>query len=89
MPAVSVRRVYIKDAWSNAAVVTCWQFLLDEVLPTMQRVSGVRSTLAYAGAGDLCFGCVLDDTGVSERFPVSYVERSPPCCPVYMLCMIV
>ena len=71
MPTVYVRRVNLKDALSDAEVVTYWRFLLDEVLPAIQRVSGVRSAKAYSGAGglraDLRFVFELDDAGVYER----------------------
>ena len=71
MPTVYVRRVNLKDSLSDVEVVTYWRFLLEEVLPAIQRVSGVRSAKAYSGAGglraDLRFVFELDNAGVYER----------------------
>src|SRR5439155_2961486 len=38
MPTVYVRRVNLKDSLSDVEVVTYWRFLLEEVLPAIQRV---------------------------------------------------
>ena len=71
MPTVYVRRVNLKDSLSEAEVVAYWRFLMEEVLPAIQQVSGVHSAKAYSGAGglraDIRFVFELDDAGVYER----------------------
>ena len=71
MPTGYVRQVNLKDSLSDAEVVAYWRLLMEEVLPAMQRVSGVRSAKAYSGAGglraDLRLVLEQDDAGVYKR----------------------
>jgi hypothetical protein len=74
MPTAYVRRVSLKASLSDAEVVEYWRFLMEEVLPAIQSVSGVRSVKIYSGAGalraDIRFVFEMDDAGVYERLLV-------------------
>ncbi len=71
MPTAYVRRVSLKASLSDAEVATYWRFLLEEALPAMQKVPGVRSVKLYSGAGglraDIRAVIEMDDAGVYER----------------------
>ena len=71
MPTASVRRVHLKASLRDAEVAAYWQFTMEEVLPALQRVPGMRSVKMYAGAGglraDIRSGFEMDDAGVYER----------------------
>lgn len=71
MPTAYVRRVNLKESLSDAQVITYWKFLMNEVMPAIQRVNGVRSVKAYSGAGalraEIRFVIEMDDAGVYER----------------------
>jgi hypothetical protein len=74
MPTVYVRRVNLKDSLSDADVSAYWQWILQEVVPAMQQISGIRSVKAYSGAGglraDMRVVIEMDDAGVYERLLV-------------------
>jgi hypothetical protein len=53
MPTVYVRRVHLKDSLSDADVGAYWQWTLEEVVPALQKVPGMRSVKIYSGAGGL------------------------------------
>ena len=80
MPTAYVRRVSLKEALSDAEVVTYWRFLMEEALPAIQKVRGVRSVKVYSGAGalraDLRIVIDMDDAGVYERLLVDPQVRS-------------
>lgn len=71
MPTVYVRRVNLKDALSDAEVVAYWKFTLEEVVPALLNVPGMRSVKLYSGAGglraDLRYVFEMDDAGAYER----------------------
>jgi hypothetical protein len=71
MATTYVRRVNLKPSLSDAEVATYWRFLLDEAIPMMQKVPGVRSIKLYSGAGglraDIRAVIEMDDAGVYER----------------------
>ncbi len=71
MATVYVRRVNLKDSLSDAEVAEHWRFVMQEVLPAIENLSGVRSAKAYSGAGglraDLRYVIEMDDAGVYER----------------------
>jgi len=71
MATTYVRRVNLKPTMSDAEVATYWRFLLDEAIPVMQKVPGVRSVRLYSGAGalraDIRAVIEMDDAGVYER----------------------
>ncbi len=71
MPTAYVRRVSLKASLSDAEVVTYWRFLMEEGVPAIQKVPGVRSVKVYSGAGglraDIRAVIEMDDAGVYER----------------------
>jgi hypothetical protein len=71
MPTVYVRRVHVKDVFSDAEVAAYWQWTLEEVVPALQNVPGMRSGTLYSGAGglraDLHYVFAMDDAGAYER----------------------
>jgi hypothetical protein len=66
-----VRRVSLKPSLSDAEVVAYWKFTMEEVVPALQRVPGMRSVKVYSGAGglraDIRYVFEMDDAGVYER----------------------
>lgn len=71
MPTAYVRRVNLKDTLSDAEVVAYWKVTMEEVIPAIQRVPGIRSVKVYSGAGglraDIRYVFEMDDAGVYER----------------------
>ncbi len=71
MPTVYVRRYDLKDSLSDAEVLDYWRFLVDEVVPAIEKVNGIRSCKLYSGAGalraDLRVVFEMDDAAVYER----------------------
>jgi hypothetical protein len=71
MPTVYVRRVNLKETLSDAEVAAYWQFTLEEVVPALLKVPGIRSVKLYSGAGglraDLRYVFEMDDAGAYER----------------------
>ena len=71
MPTVYVRTFDLKDSLSDREVHDYWQFLLNEAVPILQKVNGVRSVRLYSGAGALRADCriviEMEDAGVYER----------------------
>jgi hypothetical protein len=69
-----VRRFNLKDSLSDTEVVDYWKFLMDEVLPPLQNISGLRSVKLYSGAGalraDLRIVLEMEDASVYERLLV-------------------
>jgi len=75
MATTYVRRFSLKSSLSDAEVIEHWKFLMEEFLPPVQRVSGVRSVKFYSGAGalraDLRIVAEIDDAGVYERLLIN------------------
>lgn len=71
MPTAYVRRFNLKASLSDAEVAAYWRFCMEEAVPAVQRVPGVRSIKVYSGAGglraDIRFVIDMDDAGVYER----------------------
>ena len=71
MPTASVRRVPLQASLRDAAVAAYGQLTLEEVLPALPRVPGMRSVQMDAGAGglraDSRSGFEIEDAGVYER----------------------
>ena len=53
MPTAYVRRVSLKASLSDTEVAAYWKFTMEEVLPAIQGVPGMRSAKVYSGAGGL------------------------------------
>lgn len=74
MATVYVRRFNLKSSLSEDQVRDTWKFFMEEAMPAMRQVEGVRSGKAYSGAGglvaDLRVVWELDDAGVYERLLV-------------------
>ena len=95
MPTVYVRQVNLKDTLSDAEVVAYWKFTLEEVVPALLKVPGIRSVKLYSGAGglraDLRYVFEMDDAGAYERLladahcqnlcGVGYDNGEPDVCP--------
>jgi hypothetical protein len=71
MATVYGRRVHLKDALSGAEVAAYWQWTLEEVVPALQNMPGIRSVKLYSGGGglraDMRYGFEMDDAGAYER----------------------
>lgn len=71
MPTRYIRTFGFKDSLTDDQVLDQWKFLLDEVVPALKKVSGVRAVNLFSGAGalraDLTITIDMDDAGVYER----------------------
>ena len=71
MPTAYVRRVSLKSSLSDAEVAAFWKFTMEEAVPALQRVPGMRSVKVYSGAGglraDIRYVLEMDDASVYER----------------------
>ena len=81
MPTAYVRRVSLKASLSDAEVAAYWKFTMEEVVPALQRVPGMRSVKVYSGAGglraDIRYVFEMDDAGVYERLLADAQNCSP------------
>jgi hypothetical protein len=70
MASTYVRRFNLKDSLNTKHVGEFWHFLLDEFIPAIQKLKGVRSVKAYSGAGalraDIRLVLDMDNAGVYE-----------------------
>ena len=53
MATLYVRHFNLKDSLSDEEVLEYWKFSMEEAIPAIQKVPGVRSVKAYSGAGGL------------------------------------
>ena len=71
MATLYVRTLNLKDSLSDAEVVETWRYILDEVIPAIDKVPGTQSVKLYSGAGalraDIMFLWEMEDAGVYER----------------------
>ena len=71
MATLYTRTFNLKDSLSDQEVLESWRFAMEEVLPAIQKVPGVRSVKFYSGAGalraDLTALIEMDDAAVYER----------------------
>ena len=71
MTTLYVRRFSFKDSISDSEVLDHWKFLVDEALPAIEKVDGIRSVKLYSGAGalraDIRVVIEMDDAGAYER----------------------
>ena len=74
MTTLYTRTFNLKDSLSDQEVLEVWRFTMEEVLPAVQKVPGVRSTTFYSGAGalraDLSVLLEMDDAAAYERLLV-------------------
>jgi len=74
MPTTYVRRFNLKASLSDAEVIGHWKFVMEEALPLIKKVQGMRSVKLTSGAGalraDLRIVFEMDDAGVYERLLV-------------------
>ena len=79
MPTTYIRRFNLKDALSDAEVLTYWKFLMEEFLPPIQQAGGIHSAKLYSSAGalraDLRIVLDMDDAGCYERLLVDPAVR--------------
>jgi hypothetical protein len=63
--------VDLKESLTEREVVDYWRFLMDEAIPAIMKVPGMRSAKCFSGAGglraDLTIQFEMDDAGVYER----------------------
>ena len=71
MATLYTRTFNLKDSLSDAEVLEVWKFTMEELVPALLEVSGVRSVKFYSGAGALradLIGLVeMDDAAGYER----------------------
>ena len=71
MATLYMRTFNFKDSLSDAEVLEQWRFVMDDVIPAIEKVSGVRSIKVYSGAGalraDILVLFEMDDAAVYER----------------------
>ena len=53
MASIYIRHFNLKDSLSDSEVASFWRFWREELVPVVQKVSGVRSVKVYSGAGAL------------------------------------
>lgn len=79
MATLYTRTFDFKDSLSDEEVLKQWQFLLEEAVPAVEKVSGVQSVKVYSGAGALRADIVLliemDDAAAYERLLVDAEVR--------------
>jgi len=63
--------MHLKESLSDADVAAYWKWTLEEVVPALQKVPGIRSVKIYSGAGglraDIRYVFEMDDAGAYER----------------------
>lgn len=71
MATLYTRTFNLKDSLTDAEVVEHWRFLMEELVPAVNKFRGTRSAKAYSGAGalraDITFQWEMDDAGVYEK----------------------
>lgn len=71
MATLYTRTFNLKDSLSDAEVLDQWRFLMEEVVPAVQKIRGTRAVKVYSGAGalraDITLLWDMDDAGVYER----------------------
>jgi hypothetical protein len=71
MTTLYTRTFNLKDSLSEAEVLEAWKFTMEQVLPAIEQVSGVRSVKFYSGAGalraDVTAFIEMDDAAAYER----------------------
>jgi hypothetical protein len=80
MPTLYTRTFNLKDELSDKEVLAAWKFTMEEVIPAIQRVSGVRSVRAYSGSGalraDISVLIDMEDAAVYERMLLDSTVRT-------------
>ena len=71
MPTLYTRKFDLKESLSEQEVIDYWRFSMEELVPAILAVKGVRSMKIWSGSGalraDLISQAELDDAGVYER----------------------
>ena len=71
MATMYVRRFNFKDSLTDAQVVDELKFLINDVVPAIEKVPGVRNCRIFSGAGalraDLTAAIEKDDGGAYEK----------------------
>lgn len=71
MATLYTRTFNFKDSLSDKEVLDEWKFLMEEVVPAVEKVEGVRSIKLYSGAGalraDITVLIEMDDAAGYER----------------------
>ena len=70
MASIYLRHFNLKVSLSDSEVASFWRLWREEVVPAIQKVSGVRNVRVYSGAGalraDLRLVVEMDHAGVYE-----------------------
>ena len=71
MPTLYTRKFDLKESLTEKEVVDYWKFAMDELVPAVLAVKGVRSIRLWSGAGglraDLISQVEMDHAGVYEQ----------------------
>jgi hypothetical protein len=71
MATLYTRTFNLNDSLSEAEVLEVWKFTMEEVIPAVQKVGGVRSVKVYSGAGalraDISVLIEMDDAAAYEH----------------------
>jgi len=71
VPTLYTRTFSLKGSLTDGEVLDLWRWTMDEVIPAVRGVSGIRSVKAYSGAGalraDLSLLVEMDDAAAYER----------------------
>ena len=79
MSTLYTRTVNLKDSLTDDEVIDILRFSLEEVVPAIRKVPGIRSVKFYSGAGalwaDLSVLAEMDDASANERLLVDAEVR--------------
>ena len=79
MATLYMRTFNFKDSLSDAEVLEQWRLFMDDVIPAVKKVNGIRSIKVYSGAGalraDILVLFEMDDSAAYERLLVDSEVR--------------
>lgn len=71
MATTYVRRFNLKDSLSDAEVAAYWKMLMNDLVPVVKKVDGIKSVRFLSGSGalraDLRVVIEMDNAGVYEK----------------------
>lgn len=79
MATLYTRTFNLRDSLSDAEVLEVWKMTMEQAIPALQNVNGVRSVKVYSGAGalraDISILIDMDDSAAYERLLVDTEVR--------------
>ena len=79
MATLYMRTFNFKDSLSDGEVLEQWRSLMDDAIPAIEKVNGIRSIKVYSGAGalraDILVMFEMDDSAAYERVLVDSEVR--------------